>query len=140
MIAAVIFDLDEVLVDNFSCHKKSTDTVLRRYVDGPFLKEDGDPIYIGMRVSDMVKDLMTIHHIPDHLFEKIYTERQRHFLDLVQKNGRAMPGVAEAIELATNLHLKKAIASSGSIDYITLCLNQLNLSMSFDGIVSGEEL
>ncbi|OGH77027.1 MAG: hypothetical protein A3C10_02780 [Candidatus Magasanikbacteria bacterium RIFCSPHIGHO2_02_FULL_48_18] len=137
---AIIFDLDEVLVDNVSCHTEATRLVLERYVSGPFLRDDADPQYMGMRVSDMIKDLMTIHHIPQEFFGDMYRERQRLFVDLVKRHGKSMPGVREITELVLDLRLKKAVASSGSFEYITLCLLQLGLESYFDVVVSGENL
>lgn len=51
-----------------------------------------------------------------------------------------MPGMHQILSLVDQLGLKKALASSGTREYIHLALKKLKLTRYFDAVVSGEEL
>lgn len=140
MIQAVIFDLDETLVDNLRHHITASLEVFK-----PFQKKgqeitEENPEYMGMRVSDVVRDIMQKLNIPENQFEKLYKKRQEIFLSLVKKSCKPMLGVGYITRLVSDLELKKALASSGMKEYINLCLTKLHLDNYFDTVVSGEEL
>lgn len=140
MIQAVIFDLDETLIDNSDHHITASCEVFK-----PFQKKGAEiteenPEYMGMRVSDVIRDIMQKLEIPEDQFENLYNKRQHIFVDLVKKSCKPMPGVEYITRLVSELRLKKALASSGMKEYIDLCLEKLHLTDYFDSVVSGEDL
>lgn len=140
MIQAVIFDLDETLVDNLALHIDASTKVFASFQKEGMEITEENPEYMGMRVSDVVKDIMKKLDIPKNQFENLYNKRQQIFLDLVKKSCKPMPGVEYITRLVNDLGLKKALASSGMKEYINLCLKKLHLTDYFDSVVSGEEL
>ena len=140
MIRAVIFDLDETLVNNLKNHIKASTEVFKPFQKGTTLITEEDPKYQGMRVSDAVRDMMRKLHIPDSRFDELYRKRQQIFLSLVKRSCKPMAGIAYITTLVDALHLKKALASSGMKKYIELALRGIKLTGYFDAIVSGEEL
>ncbi len=139
MIKAIIFDLDEVLVDNVKNHLQANTEALKEFAGDNYISE-GKNNYIGMRIKDSMKLRMKHLNIDDSLFEKIYKKRMRIFIELVKKNCPALPGVNHITTLATDLKLKKAIATSGTREYANECINQLNLENFFDCVLTGEDV
>lgn len=139
-ITAIIFDLDEVLVDNYANHITATDAIMAPFqiVGKENVGESEE--YTGMRCSDIIWDIMQKLHIPMDRFGDIFQKRQALFVSLVEKNCPAMPGVEHITKLAKDMGMKTALASSGSPEYIAVCLKKLGLEQYFDAIVSGEDL
>ncbi len=136
MVKAVVFDLDDLLVNNFNHHVLAQEKVLAEF-NIPFIVKNK---YMGMRVSDVTKDVMKEHGIDMNRFEEIYNRRQEIFMSLVEESCEAMPGVKQITQLVEELGFKKAIASSGMLSYINACIGHLDLNNYFDAVVSGEDL
>jgi beta-phosphoglucomutase family hydrolase len=134
---AVIFDLDELLVDNAQNHLDASLNVFKKY--GMVFDGNINP-YVGMRISDFLKDMMKRNGVHLKYYPEIYRKRQELFIKLVKNNCAPMPGMKYVLGLVKEEGYKMAVASSGSKKYIQLCLKMLKIANYFDVVVSGEDL
>jgi beta-phosphoglucomutase family hydrolase len=134
---AVIFDLDETLVDNAQNHLSASLTIMKKY--GIVFDGNIGP-FVGKRISDFLKEMMKRNKVNKKYFKDIFKQRQGVFLDLVARECNPMPGMKYILDLTKEEGYKMAVASSGSLDYINLCLEKLGIENYFDVVVSGEDL
>lgn len=139
MIKAVIYDLDDLMVNSAPKHFKATDILLQRY--GHKYEELPDKLktnFIGKRVIDVLKNIIGHFKISADLNE-LYRERMRIFLDLIRDELEAMPGLFKSLKLFKNKY-KIALASSGTRKYIEFVLEKFEIENYFDVVVSGDDV
>jgi beta-phosphoglucomutase-like phosphatase (HAD superfamily) len=140
MVKAVIFDLDDLMVDHYKLHAKAADKVLKRYGyrydQLPLKKRRG---YIGMRVREVVRDFVDYFKLTVSP-QDLYKERMKIFLGLVKEKVIPRPGIFKAVSLFEKMKLRLAVASSGPREYIDVCLRGLRVKDKFEVIVSGDDV
>jgi|SRR3972149_4664832 len=140
MIKAVIYDLDDLMVNSYPLHVKASNHVFRKYgVDSSKLPRSIRSGFIGMRVSDILKYLVDYFKLDVNL-ENLREKRSAIFLDLVNKNLKAMPGLLQSLKLFKKNKFKIALASSGTKKYINVVLGKFKIADYFDVIVSGDDV
>lgn len=140
MIRAVIYDLDDLMVNSHLLHVEASERVFKKYkISQKSLPEHIRSGFIGMRVSDILRELIKIYNLKVN-FEKVYKEREKILLDLVGEKLRPMPGLFESLKLLKKSAIAIAIASSGTKKYIKTVLLKFNISGYFDVIVSGDDV
>ncbi len=140
MIRAVIFDMDDLMINSYPVHILAAEEALKKY--GHSLAEMPENIrrgFLGKRVIDSVKAAREYFKLPVST-EELYSEREKIFLGLIRNKIEPMPGLFRIIEMLEKEKLDMAIGSSGTRDYIGLVLEQLNLNDKFKIIVSGEDV
>ena len=140
MIKAVIYDLDDLMVDSNALHKKAHRQVFEQYDINPDnISDELKSKFIGMRIIDILKIIVEEFDLtvdPD----EIRHQREKIFLKLVQNELAMMPGLIESLIFFKNHDFKIALASSGTKVYIEIVLAKFNLNHFFDVIVSGDDV
>ena len=139
MIKAVIYDLDDLMVNSVELHFRAFDEALKEYNHSL----DEVPIstqsrFVGVRIIDISKELIDFFDL-DTTLEEFYKKRTDIFLSLV-KDVQAMPGLLESLKLFKSSGLKLAIASSGTMNYIDIIVDKFKIRSYFDVIVSGDDV
>ncbi len=140
MIKAIIYDLDDLMVNSYPLHIEASDKVFQKYgVDQKKIPKHIRASFIGMRVSDVLKKLVDYFRLDVNL-ENLRERRSAIFLDLVRKRLKVMPGLFESLKLFKTGGFKIALASSGSKKYITLVLEKFKIADYFDVVVTGDDV
>ena len=140
MIKAVIYDLDELMVDSNELHHLATEKVLAKY--GKSVREVPPKVlssYMGMRVKDILKSVVSILKI-DTDAEQFITERNKVFLELVKTKLTLMPGLIHSLEYCRKNGYKTAIASSGTREYIEIVVDKFAIRSYFNLIITGDDV
>jgi HAD superfamily hydrolase (TIGR01509 family) len=140
MIAAAIFDVDELLISLEPQHKEAERLVVeemgQRYADLPHEIRTTS----GRRVWDVVAD-MHAHFGWTQPLHEVFARRQALFMALLESAEIApMPGAAHAVALLHGAGYPLAVASSGVRGYLEAVLQRLGLRQYFDVLVSGEDV
>lgn len=140
MIKAVIYDLDDLMVNSDPLHAEAWETLLRKF-NHKFseLPQELRSKFIGMRVKDISKELIKELKLNVGI-ESFYKERIDIFLDLIKKRLDPMPGLVYSLKLLKKNKLKLAIASSGTKEYIGIVLKKFDIKDYFDIVVSGDDV
>lgn len=139
MIKAVIYDLDDLMVNSAPTHFKATDILLQKY-GHKYEELPGDlkTDFIGKRVIDVLKDIVEYFKISAD-FNELYAERMQIFLALVRNELEPMPGLFKSLKLFKNKY-KIALASSGMRKYIEFVLEKFGIVDYFDAVISGDDV
>lgn len=140
MVKAIIYDLDDLMVDSNSLHVKAFDLAFAKL--GRSLKEipkDKRAGYVGMRIVDITKDIIENLKIKADAGE-IIKMRNNIFLDLAKDELEIMPGLIYSLDLFKNNNYKIAIASSGVKEYIDMVLDKFKIRKYFDAIITGDDV
>jgi len=140
MIKAIIYDMDDLMVNSDPLHALAWEELLadfnHKFSDLP---EELRSKFIGRRVIDICKEI--IHTLDlDANLEEFYEKRIAIFLELVRNELKAMPGLVESLKLFKAGGFKIALASSGAKQYIKLVLDRFEIKDYFDVIVSGDDV
>jgi HAD superfamily hydrolase (TIGR01509 family) len=140
MIAAAIFDVDELLVSLEPQHKEAERLLVEemghRYTDLPHEIRTAS----GRRVWDGVAD-MHAHFGWTQPLQAVFARRQALFTALLETAEIApMPGAAHAVGLLHGAGYPLAVASSGVRGYLDTVLQRLGLRQYFGVLVSGEDV
>jgi HAD superfamily hydrolase (TIGR01509 family) len=140
MIAAAIFDVDELLVSLELQHKEAERLVVEEmghcYADLPHEIRTTS----GRRVWDVVADMHTHFGWPQPL-QEVFARRQALFTALLETAEIAsMPGATHTVELLHGAGYPLAVASSGVRGYLEAVLQRLGLRQYFSVLVSGEDV
>lgn len=140
MIRAILFDLDDLMVNSAPLHIEASRRVFAPLgVDIAEIPSHIVATYFGRRVSEIVR-LITEYFGLDRSvdIEGLIREREEVFLDLVREGVEPMPGLFELISVLRPLDIKRAVASSGTKVYIKVVLDKLGFSDFFPVVVSGD--
>jgi HAD superfamily hydrolase (TIGR01509 family) len=140
MIAAAIFDVDELLVSLELQHKEAERLVVEemghRYTELPHQIRTAS----GRRVWDVVAD-MHAHFGWTQPLQEVFDRRQALFTALLETAEIApMPGAAHAVGLLHGAGYPLAVASSGVRGYLETVLSRLGLRQYFGVLVSSEDV
>jgi len=134
MIAAVIFDMDGVLVDSEPLWQRAEVKVFEEV--GLHLSHADTDRTIGLRIDDVVaywfeKQPWT-SKTPKEVQEAIVTEVVR----LVRSEGVPMPGVLASLEACRNLNVSLGLATSSPFSLIDAVLEVVEAEKLFDVVCS----
>jgi sugar-phosphatase len=136
MLDAVIFDLDGLLIDSEPLWVRAEVEVFGEV--GVRLAEDDCALTKGLRTDDVVaywharrpwKDVAP-RAVEERLIDRVAA--------LVRAEGRALPGVPEALAVAREGGRKVALASSSPLRIIRAALDALGIADRFDVVRSAE--
>jgi len=140
MLKAVIYDLDDTMVNSNPLHARAWEGLLKAYgytfTDIPKHMRSG---FIGMRLIDVAKEVTEYLKL-DINSDELYRKRIEAFLLLVEKELELMPGLLESLELFKKHHYKLAIASSGAKKYVELVLHKFHMKDYFDSVITGDDV
>ena len=140
MIKAVIYDMDDLMVNSNPLHIQASEKVFRKYrIDLEKIPQNVRAGFIGMRVADILRFVVDYFNLVLD-FEKLRKQRSKIFFSLVAKELKAMPGLMQSLEFFKKNNFKIALASSGTKEYINLVLKKFKLAKYFDVVVSGDDV
>ncbi|MFC1663006.1 HAD family hydrolase [Patescibacteria group bacterium] len=140
MIRAVIYDLDDLMVNSVGLHQKSWDVVLKDFNHNiSELPEELSSSFMGIRVIDALKKIIKYFKLSVDI-DDFNKKRETAFLKLVTDELESMPGLLESLKLFKDNNFKIALASSGTGKYIDLVLDKFKIREYFTIIVSGDSV
>ena len=136
MLSAVIFDMDGLLVDSEPLWVRAEIEVFGEV--GVVLREEDCAKTKGLRVDDVIAFWHARHPWDKRTVAEVEARLVARVVELVRAEGRALPGVANAIDVArTGGHLL-ALASSSPAVIIGATLERLGLGGAFQVVQSAE--
>jgi HAD superfamily hydrolase (TIGR01509 family) len=132
--AAVIFDMDGVLVDSEPIHKIADIRAFRTVgLDIPIevLQE-----YAGLGGDLFFPSILHRYGVSADA-EALRLEKNRILADLLEAHTPPVPGVHAMLDRLESLDWRRAVASSSDGGIVDLVLDRLNLRKRFDAIVTG---
>lgn len=140
MNTGIIYDLDDLMVDSFTLHRKASEVVLNTYGHSSNeLPADMVSGFVGRRVIDIIKETFEYLKISDNV-DEAYSKRNEIFLELVKNELQAMPGLQYSLDFFKHEGFAIALASSGTRRYIDLVLDKFNLNDYFKVIITGQDV
>ena len=130
MIAAVIFDMDGVLIDSEPFQKQAN---IQAYAKvGLQLRADQCAITAGMDVLSSVKYWYSIHPWKNKSIADVKTDIEACVLQLIIEQGKPMTGVEYALSYFENKKIPIGLASSSSMHIIEAVLTKLGIKERFN--------
>lgn len=135
MIKAVIFDMDGILIDTERFWLEVEAQVLSE-LGVPLTPAKASQVPTGLREDEVVEywyaqspwQGASIHEVADNIEQQV--------AELVRKEGKAMPGVYEAITVCLTKGYPLAIASSSSLLLINTVMDRLNIAKDISVVCS----
>jgi HAD superfamily hydrolase (TIGR01509 family) len=135
--AAVIFDMDGVLIDSEPIHFDVLRALLRQ--DGFELSQAENEDFIGVTSEAMFTTLIARHGLPRGLADYMARYDQA-VLRAFDQPRSPQPGVVSLLETLRANAVPTAVASSSRRAWIDATLRSLGLATAFDAIVSGDDV
>ena len=135
--AAVVFDMDGVLVDSEPMHVDAMRELLRPY--GIAYTDEENAEFFGFTDPEVFRVLRARYRLePD---DRALTRRRAALLvELTRKRTVPMPGVPDVPKALHGLGYRLAVASSSAPDVIDATLDVLGIAELFETLVSGLEV
>ena len=135
--AAVVFDMDGVLVDSEPMHVDAMREVLRPY--GIAYTDSENEEFFGFTDPEVFRVLRARYGLePD---DHALTQRRAALLvELTRKRTVPMPGVPDVPTALHGLGYRLAVASSSALDVIRATVDVLGIAALFETLVSGLEV
>jgi beta-phosphoglucomutase family hydrolase len=135
--AAVIFDMDGVLIDSGACHRAAWQALL---------EEEGVPLppefwrrTIGRPSEEAVSELLGRALSPASA-RQLSRRKHAHYLRLVGAGVPAVPGAAAFVSLLAARGIPRAVATSARRTDVTRLLGDLDLLRHFRVVVAAEDV
>lgn len=138
MLSAVIFDMDGLLVDSEPLWVRAEIEVFGEV--GLVLGEEDCAKTKGLRTDDVIAYWYTRRPWDERSPAEVEARLIARVASLVREEGRALPGVAEALAVAREGGRRLALASSSPLVIIRATLERLGLTQTFDVVQSAETL
>jgi HAD superfamily hydrolase (TIGR01509 family) len=136
-IAALIFDMDGLLVDSEAVAAEALALFLQRH--GHELRPNTLDGAIGRRLPEAVAMLADAYNLPGAVDDLIATfDTMR--LQALHGNVLAMPGAVALLDWATARGIPRALATSSSRGHADVSLAEASLAGRFDVEVTGDEV
>jgi HAD superfamily hydrolase (TIGR01509 family) len=137
MVKAVIFDMDNLMIDSRDLWKRATKELLSQFGkthDPEFAKQ-----FSGLKSHD-VATLIRDHYQLTVTANYISETRNQIMLKLAQKPVKTMPGLQKLLTLLRKTGHKKAIATSSYKVLAHQLLKSANVFDHFETIITGEDV
>lgn len=136
-LAAIVFDMDGVLLDSEPLHFEALGAVLGR--DDVHLSSEENEAFIGATAEATFSTLISRYALPRSMAEYIDLYDAAVLKVLADPRPPA-PGVTDLLAAARGLDMRLALASSSRRLWIDATLRSLELSRAFDVVVSGDDV
>jgi HAD superfamily hydrolase (TIGR01509 family) len=133
--AAVVFDMDGVLVDGEPLHFRAVNELLA--TEGKAISLEAYKPYMGTKSgwADMIRDLGLTGD------QATYSEAYRpRILELYRTQSEPLPGAIDLVRGVRAQGLRVGVASSSIRPWVEACLERLGLGDSFDVIITGSDV
>lgn len=133
--AAVIFDMDGVLVDGEPLHFQAVNRLLA--TEGKSISLDAYKPYMGTKTgwADMIRDYGLTQ--PREHYSEIYREM---ILESYRLNSAPLPGAIELVRALERAQVRMALASSSILPWVDACLERLGLHDAFESVTTGTDV
>jgi len=135
---AVIFDMDGVIIDSEPLWRKA---MIRGFndFDVAFTDEDCKKT-TGMRLNEVIGYWAKLY--PDKITstETINTNILNYLINLINQEGKAMPGLKDLLVYIKSKQIKIGLSTSSDLILIETVLNKLEISHFFDSVISAQHL
>jgi HAD superfamily hydrolase (TIGR01509 family) len=136
-IAAVLFDMDGVLMDSEPLHLRATQLALG--LPGPSFTDRDNRAFFGATDPETFRVLRILFDLESSTDELV--ERKRHHLvALLRAEGRAAPGVPDVPRRFRSSGLRLGLVSASARTVIKALLETVGLDDAFEAVVSGDEV
>lgn len=136
-VAAVIFDMDGVLVDSEPMHVDAMRELLRPY--GIAYTDRENEAFFGFTDPEVFRVLRARYGLePDE--DELTRRRAALLVELTRTRTVPMPGVPDVPRALHGLGYRLAVASSSAADVIRATLDALAIAGLFEALVSGLEV
>jgi HAD superfamily hydrolase (TIGR01509 family) len=136
-IAAVIFDMDGVLVDSEPLHLRATQAALG--TRGPSYTERDNQSFFGATDADLLRLLRILFNLPDTT-AALVEAKTAHLITMIRTEGRLRPGVPVVPLTLRQAGLPLALATASRRPVIQAVLERVGLDRAFGAVVSGDEV
>jgi len=136
MIKAVIFDMDNVIVDSEIHHLEAEKQVLEKH--GITRTNEEASKYCGVKDEIMFAEYIKEHSL-DVTPHEMYKEKEGLICKLLDENAQPVKGSIELLKRFKEKGMKVALASSSYEKIVDLVLTKLNIKDEFDAIVTGSD-
>lgn len=136
-IAAVIFDLDGLMIDS----ERVSLRVWRAFLD-EFDRTLSDEDYrsmIGMNTHASAAYVKRLTQVPLAVDEIVKDHRERLY-EVIGRDAQPMPGLIDLVETLQGLDLVLGVASNSPGDYVTRALGAIRLVDAFPVIVAADQV
>jgi len=135
MVAAVLFDLDGVLVDSEPVSREASDRVLAEV--GIVQTDEERKRVFGRRTVDNYRDAIKARGL-DLDPSELVRRKNILFAELIRGRLQPLPGVLDLLAELKDAGVKVAVVSSSSMDRVNASLEEVGLILEFDLILSGD--
>ncbi len=136
-LAAVVFDLDGLMVDSEPLAMWAWNQVLARY--GQQMDAETFRALLGLRVVDSARIVCERLKLPVSP-EEALAERERVFLEAVPTRLRTRPGLYALVDELDHRGLALGLATSGHRRYVDLALRTIGLEDRFRAVATGDSV
>jgi HAD superfamily hydrolase (TIGR01509 family) len=136
-IAAVIFDMDGVLVDSEPLHHRATQAALG--TRGPSYTQRDNQSFFGATDTDLLRLLRILFNLPDTT-AALVEAKTAHLITMIRTEGRLRPGVPLVPLTLRQAGLPLALATASRQPVIQAVLERVGLARAFGAVVSGDEV
>ena len=136
-LAAVIFDMDGVLVDSEPLHLRAAQAALGDR--GPSFTERDSRAFFGATDEEMLRVLRILFDLPTPTVDLVEA-KQRQLVAMIRREAQPLPGVPAVLRWLRDSGVLLALASSSSRPVIAAVLSTLSLGDVFRTVVSGDEV
>ena len=137
-LKALIFDMDGVIVDSEPLWRRA---MIKGFngIGVSFTEEDCRKTQ-GTRFKEVVEHWLDIHKITTVKAPELEQHILHILLELIEQEGKAMPGVIDILHEGRNKGLKIGLATSSSHKLMTAVLEKLLIKNQFNAVVSAEHM
>ena len=136
-IAAILFDMDGVLMDSEPLHLRATQLALgnraRSYT------ERDNQTFFGATDPEMFRILRILFDI-DASTDDLVRRKREHLISLVRSQGRGLPGVPDVPLRFRDAGFRLGLVSASARPVIDAILEVVGLRDTFETVVSGDEV
>lgn len=140
MIKAVIFDLDDTLVNTWPWHRQAMDAALKPYgVQLADLETTKLHNIVGRRTRDAFEFIR--HELGVSATQSELEDARRPVFEALRDSGQTLlPGARELLERLKTAGLRLVVVSSGKEPYVMSVLEKWQIKQYFDDIIGGDEV
>jgi HAD superfamily hydrolase (TIGR01509 family) len=135
--AAVIFDMDGVLVDSEPLHLRATQATLGPRGDS--YTERDNRAFFGATDPEILRVLRILFDLPESTAELVEIRTAR-LVELIRAEGRPLPGVPDIPLWLRKSGVRLALATASRRPIIRAVLETVGLPRAFEAVVSGDEI
>jgi pseudouridine 5'-phosphatase len=136
-LAAVVFDLDGLIVNSEDVYEQADVEVLRRR--GKVYNDDLRSQMMGRPTAESLRKMIDWHALEDSV-ELLDAERSQLRDKLLAASLAPMPGLLDLLAALEAAHVPKAIATSGHRSYAADVLGRLDLHARFEFVLTSEDV